>query len=268
MKAIQGIGLEDVKAVYKGPEGRLWELIMGEQIHIGGLASSMDLAESAGIEAGWRGVDLCCCTGAGMRFLLHFRNVGHMTGVDATETMVALGRQRCAREILEGRIAFVRSDVCASGLPDASMDFIWGEDAWCYVVDKALLLREAARIVKPGGIMAFTDWLEGPAGLNDDEADRFLHFMKFPSIQDVDSYSALFEQAGCEVVSARDTGRFHPGMDLYIAMLENQLGFDALNIIGYDQALMASLGAEMHFARDLAAQGKLIQGLFVARRKQ
>ena len=29
-------GLAEVQAVYSGPEGNLWELIMGEQIHVGG----------------------------------------------------------------------------------------------------------------------------------------------------------------------------------------------------------------------------------------
>ena len=55
MKAIKNIGLENVQAVYSGPEGRLWELLMGEQIHIGGLQSSMDLAERAGIGGGLSG---------------------------------------------------------------------------------------------------------------------------------------------------------------------------------------------------------------------
>jgi len=26
-------------------------------------------------------------------------------------------------------------------------DFVWGEDAWCYVLDKAKLISEAARLV-------------------------------------------------------------------------------------------------------------------------
>jgi len=52
MKSIDNIGLSNVQAVYGGPEGELWELIMGEQIHIGGFVSSMDLAEKAGIGAG------------------------------------------------------------------------------------------------------------------------------------------------------------------------------------------------------------------------
>ena len=75
MKSVSGIGLKEVQGVYSGPEGQLWELIMGEQIHIGGFTSSMDLAETAGIGAGMKGVDLCCCNGAGMRFLVRFRDM-------------------------------------------------------------------------------------------------------------------------------------------------------------------------------------------------
>ena len=96
MKSAPQIHLADVQAVYSGPEGRLWELLMGEQIHIGGLQSSMDLAERAGIGEGQTGVDLCCATGAGMRFLVRFRKVLRMKGVDATRAMLELGRRRCA----------------------------------------------------------------------------------------------------------------------------------------------------------------------------
>ena len=88
MKKINSIGLKEVQAVYTGPEGELWELIMGEQIHIGGFASSMDLAEKAGIGPGMKGVDLCCCNGAGMRFLVRFRDIARMKGVDATQKVV------------------------------------------------------------------------------------------------------------------------------------------------------------------------------------
>jgi ubiquinone/menaquinone biosynthesis C-methylase UbiE len=185
MKKIDAVGLKDVQGVYGGPEGDLWELVMGQQIHIGGFASSTDLADKAGIASGTRGVDLCCCNGAGMRFLVRFRGVAGMHGVDATTTVVDRGRQRCLQEGLADKIQFTLADVCDSGLPDASADFVWGEDAWCYVVDKKKLVCEAARLVKRGGTIAFTDWVEGPAGLTQKEASRFLRFMKFPNIQDI-----------------------------------------------------------------------------------
>ncbi len=61
MKALSSVHLDDVVSVYGGAEGALWELVMGRQIHVGGFKSSMALAECAGIAAGTRGVDLCCC---------------------------------------------------------------------------------------------------------------------------------------------------------------------------------------------------------------
>ena len=103
MKSVKNIGLKDVQAVYSGPEGVLWELVMGQQVHIGGFQSSMDLAEKAGIGPGTSGVDLCCCNGAGMRFLVRFRKVARMQGVDATETVVESGRRRCEEEGHDGR---------------------------------------------------------------------------------------------------------------------------------------------------------------------
>jgi ubiquinone/menaquinone biosynthesis C-methylase UbiE len=140
---ISGIGLADVQAEYTATEGDLAELIMGEQVHIGGMVSSIDLADRAGIRAGTVGVDLCCCTGAGMRFLVRFRNVAQMTGVDATERMIERGRRRSEEEGLTDRVRFLLGDASATGLPDCCADFVWAEDAWCYVVDKPALIREA-----------------------------------------------------------------------------------------------------------------------------
>lgn len=264
MKTAPQIHLANVQAVYSGPEGRLWELLMGEQIHIGGFASSMDLAQRADIAAGSRGVDLCCCTGAGMRFLARFLNVAHMTGVDATPPMIQLGRQRAAAEGLADKISFVENNVCATGLPAGQFDFVWGEDAWCYVEDKPKLIAEAARLVKPGGKIAFTDWMEGTAGMTDAEAARFLGFMKFPNILTLGEYQSLFEESGCAVKVAHDTGRFAATMPLYLDMIEKQLTYDALKIIGFDTALAATLVGEMKFIQSLAQAGKIIQGLIVA----
>lgn len=266
MKTLKNVGLSQVKAVYDGAEGDLWELLMGQQIHIGGLKSSLDLAERAGIGAGMRGVDLCCCNGAGMRCLVRLRGVAGMTGVDATPTVVERGNQRCAEEGLSDRIRFVQADATASGLPDASADFVWGEDAWCYVADKARLVAEAARIVRPGGVVAFTDWIEGPEGLSDAEAERFLGFMKFPSLADLGDYRRLLEGSGCEVAEASDTGRFASHVDLYLQMVDMQLTWDAMRILDFDAKVLEALAGEMGFLQQLAHAGKVAQGRFVARR--
>ena len=68
-----------------------------------------------------------------------------------------------ATEGLADRITFTLADVCDTGLPGGQADFVWGEDAWCYVATRRRLIAEAARLVKPGGTIAFTDWVEGRA---------------------------------------------------------------------------------------------------------
>ena len=267
MQSITNIGLPDVQAVYGGPEGKLWELVMGQQIHIGGFQSSMALAEKAGIQPGTLGVDLCCCSGAGMRFLVRFRKVERMRGVDATEAMIELGRRRCQAEGFADRIDFTLSDACATSLHGGTADFVWGEDAWCYVADKRRLVAEAVRLLKPHGTIAFTDWIEGPTAFTDGESDRLLKFMKFPNILGLDDYVALLNEHGCDVSVAEDTGQFAPHVDLYLNMLHMQLTYDALQIIGFDTALMGALATEMQFMRDLAHSQKLVQGRFVAKKK-
>ncbi len=267
MHANPQVTLKTVTDVYDGPEGDLWELLMGQQIHLGGLTSSIELADQAAIAAGTRGVDLCCCNGAGVRFLLRSRGVAHVTGVDACATVLARARQRCAEEGFAERVRFVQADVTASGLQEGAADFVWGEDAWCYVVDKERLIAEAARLVRSGGTIAFTDWVEGPAGLAAAEGERFLRFMKFPSVLTMSGYADLLGTHGCRVVKARDTGRFPACMDLYMNMVGMQLTSDVLRIIGHDQELFRTLAGEMAFMQELAHAGKIAQGLFVAQKR-
>ena len=64
--------------------------------------------------------------------------------------------------------------------------------------------------------------------------------------------------------AAENTGRFAPYADLYLDMLNKQLTYDALRIIGFDTALMQAMGNEMAFMQELAHQDKLAQGVFIA----
>lgn len=256
-----GITLSDVVGVYSGPEGRLWELVMGEQIHAGGYLSSLELARRGGIKEGMKGVDLCCCLGAGMRFLVKNFKVD-MAGVDATEHVLDVAQKRGEAEGLSDKLEFAKGDVTQVPYPDGTFDFVWGEDAWCYVTDKEKLIAEAARILKSGGVIAFTDWIEGREGLTDEEAQRINTFMKFPYMESVEGYTKLLESNGFRIVENAEID-FARYLDLYIAMLTDQYTYDALRIIGDDMDLFQTMGGEMDFMRQKAHQGKMVRGRFV-----
>lgn len=267
MKSIEGVGLPEVVSLYGSVQGDLLQLIFGQQIHIGGMKASTELAERAGIGRGQSGIDLCCCNGAGMRFLVRFRDVASMVGVDATPAIVERGRARCREEGLEQHIRFVLADACQSGLETGSADFIWGEDAWCYVTDKPKLIAEAARLVRREGVIAFTDWVEGPAGLSDTEAQRFLGMMSFANVQDIQGYARLLSENGCEVLVAEDTGRFPSHIDLYVKMIEMQLAYDVLATLGFRTDLLQTLTDGFRFLGELSRAGQIAQARFISRRR-
>jgi hypothetical protein len=134
------------------------------------------------------------------------------------------------------------------------------------VEHKHSLINEADRLLRPGGTIAFTDWVEGPAGLKTSEAERLLRHMRFPSILTMRDYQDLLTDAGLRVEVALDTGRFAPHFDLYREIVTMQLTYDALKTVGFDQRRMNVLERERDFVRKLAHQAKLIQAMFVARK--
>ena len=73
------------------------------------------------------------------------------------------------------------------------------------------MIAEAARIVRPGGMIAFTDWVEGRAELSDSEAQRFLGMMTFANFEDIAGYVNLLSASGCDVKVAKDTSRMAKG---------------------------------------------------------
>lgn len=262
-----GFGANDVKQVYTGAEKDLWELVMGEQIHVGGMMSSMDLATTAGLKEGMHGIDLCCCTGAGCRFLAkNFKT--KMTGLDMTDRVYGEALDRTKNENLDNMVNFAKGDVTAIPFPNDTFDFVWGEDAWCYVENKDKLISEASRVLKKGGIISFTDWVEGNKGLTDEEALRLNTFMKFPYMESVAGYKSLMEKHGFEVKDATEQeGYMSDHIGLYLGMLTKQLTYDALKIIGDDMALFQAMGGEMMYMKELADKGKFARGRFVGVKK-
>jgi len=257
---------ETVKEMYSGPYKRLWQLLCGEYLHIGGLRSAEELAQLAKIRRGSTGIDLACCLGTSMRFLVRTYGVAKMTGVDITPAVIQEGKVILANEMPNADISFVQSDIRSTGLPDGSADFVWGEDAWCYVPDKQAVVREAARLCKKGGTVAFTDIVDGVPPMTNEEAKRILPFLEFPDLQTIRTYVTWLEDAGLKVEIARDTNRFPGLMDTYLGMLETQHTYDLLKLCNFDRVIMEQNLREFRFMHGLVHEHKLSQGIFVAKK--
>jgi ubiquinone/menaquinone biosynthesis C-methylase UbiE len=73
------------------------------------------------------------------------------TGVDISEGMLAIARQRASDLGLADRVELRQGDVQALDLPDSSVDTVVSTFTFCTIPDPLLAAREARRVLRPGG---------------------------------------------------------------------------------------------------------------------
>jgi predicted TPR repeat methyltransferase len=97
-----------------------------------------------------RAIDLGCGTGLGAGAF--HKEVDHFIGIDLSPGMLEKARETGLYAELEvaDMVEALRSK------PDASANLILAADAMCYVSDIAPVLHEAARVLAPGCVFAFT----------------------------------------------------------------------------------------------------------------
>lgn len=114
------------------------------------------IVEALGVRAGDDLVDLGCGAGGPGAYVARATGA-RLTGIDRSEAALALARARHLASLAEGS-RFLRGEFAATGLPDGFARGAMSTDALLFAPDAAAAFAEAARIVGPGGRLAFTSF--------------------------------------------------------------------------------------------------------------
>jgi len=234
-----------------------------DQDHFGGLEAVDTLAEKAGIGAASRVLDVCSGMGGPGRYLAD-RLGCRVTGLDITKSRHEGAIRLTALVRLDHLVDFRLGNALDMPFAEATFDVVIGQEAFAHVPDKPRLIAECARVVRPGGTIAFTDILRREV-LSAPEFERLRRGMTFQSLESLDGYSVLLAGCGCAVVARDDlstgwTEVLKGRLEMYRSLRDTTVAkFGAAHFEKWDQTYAFFVG--------LFAAGRLGGGRFVARRE-
>jgi ubiquinone/menaquinone biosynthesis C-methylase UbiE len=145
------------------------------------------------LDRGMRLLDVGCGTGAIAREVALKVAPGEVIGVDREAVQLATAKQLAAAEGVQN-VHFLQGDAAALDLPDDSFDAAYCRFVLEHVAEPAQVLREMARVVKPGGWVCAHEW----------EAGCLVNYPDAPAIQQVwRAIYALQERRGGDPWVAR-----------------------------------------------------------------
>jgi SAM-dependent methyltransferase len=134
-----------------------------------------------------------------------------VTGVNIVEHHLRMAREQVAGRGLSERVRFVLADGQELPFADASFDHVYQIEAMCHMPDKARALREAARVLRPGGYFVAQEWLRAD-GLSPEQERRYIEPIcrtyAHPQLASPSEVRRDLTAAGLEVEMVADAAAF------------------------------------------------------------
>lgn len=168
-----------------------------------------------------RGLDIACGTGQSSRAMAEVSDI--VVGVDASAAMLTQARSRgvtCVRAVAEQLpLAHATFDLASIGLA-----FHW--------LDRPVVLREARRVLKPGGwLVVFNSWFAGTMRENDAFATWYQQYLRrfpAPSRHSIPLAEEAIQEAGFrEVASERFSHEHAFTCEALVGYLQTQSNISA-----------------------------------------
>lgn len=150
-------------------------------------------------------------SGAGADVLISARRVGpngRAIGLDMTDEMLQLARANAARAGVEN-VEFLKGYIEDMPIEDHSVDVVISNCVINLSGDKPAVIREAARVLRPGGRFAVSDVIADPGMDEHTRADMAAWTGCIAGALTEAEFRVALESAGFEDIEIRETHRVH-----------------------------------------------------------
>jgi SAM-dependent methyltransferase len=185
------------------------DLAPADEFHIGGRVATEALVGAAGLPPSGHVLDLGSGLGGTARYLA--ASHGHqVTGVDFTQEYVAVAQTITRLLRMEDRVRFARASVLNLPFPNDAFDAAVQLHVGMNIADKATLIAEVRRVLRPGGVYAIYDVM-GPPGADVDLPVPWASTPADSHLVTPDRYVTVLEAASFRVDHVRDRRDFAVG---------------------------------------------------------
>ncbi|MDP4262332.1 MAG: methyltransferase domain-containing protein [Bacteroidota bacterium] len=166
------------------------------------------MAETAGITVNDRVLDAGCGVGGSSIFLASKQGC-KVTGITLSERQAQQSMQNAKQKGVNTLVDFKVMDYCRTSFTNESFDIIWGCESICYADDKEQFVKEAWRLLKPGGRLIIADGFVTEFENNDYPVIRqWLDGWQVNYLESPVRFNRFMEQAGFVNIGYRDISAY------------------------------------------------------------
>jgi cyclopropane fatty-acyl-phospholipid synthase-like methyltransferase len=183
-----------------------WDEAKPYQQHQALLNKNQVLYETAAIRAGDKVLDAGCGIG-GSSIWMAKQHGNQVTGITISAKQAEYARQHARRHGVSERVNFEVADFCQMPFADASFDVVWALESSCHALNKADFLREAWRVLKPGGRLVVCDGFLLQREFNSNQWQAVvtcLNGWAVPNLCARDEFDQLLQQQGFADIQCHD----------------------------------------------------------------